>query len=548
MDNISISYKKEYREFQLANKKQNCYLMKNITGIIVALLVMITFSSCKELITDEPQSKLIQDGFFNSTMTINEGILGCYAGMANIMMDEWRFTENRSDNGCVNSTGTGSQPRVDLTDIKFFRTPTSQPLLYSFWYKYFQNILNINSILPSVEKGQVYVAPETLRSQYEGELSFMRGYHYFILVNLWGDMFKITKVVTLDEAKTYDRRPVAEIYKDIIIPDLIKAAAQLPSSYTSSSDLGRVTKWAAKGMLAKAYMTLGGTSNLALAKGLLEEIINSSQYNLLTTGITVAGTALSPYASIFDVTNELNREIIFSVRYLGGASGIGSPFWTLFAPDGTANLFLKVGTPGGHQNPTPELAKLYAADPLDTRTGSCFKVYVKNKTTTIYYPSKYMDPNMTQANQSENDWIVLRLADVILLHAEIMAQDGNFALAHIDVNKIRARAGIAQLLPFTSPTAALDAVYKERRLEFAFEDQRWFDLLRMNTSYGDPEKAISILKTSVFVTDWAVLYSLYNPIVPPTQNYFTTGRLLLPIPQQEIDSNDKIKIPQNADY
>jgi starch-binding outer membrane protein, SusD/RagB family len=70
----------------------------------------------------------------------------------------------------------------------------------------------------------------------------------------------------------------------------------------------------------------------------------------------------------------------------------------------------------------------------------------------------------------------------------------------------------------------------------------------MNTSYGNPEKAITILKTSVFVTDWAVLYSLYNPIVPPTQNYFTTGRLLLPIPQQEIDSNDKLKIHQNADY
>ena len=155
---------------------------------------------------------------------------------------------------------------------------------------------------------------------------------------------------------------------------------------------------------------------------------------------------------------------------------------------------------------------------------------------------------MTQANQSENDWIVLRYADIVLMHAEIMAQDGNFASAHNDVNKTRVRAGLAPLVAFTSPATALDAVYKERRLEFAFENQRWFDLLRMNTSYGDPEKAIGILKTSVFVTDWAVLYSLYNPIVPPTQNYFTTGRLLLPIPQQEIDANDKLKIKQNADY
>ncbi len=523
--------------------------MKNKTGIIISLLTMIMFSACQDIIIDKPQSKLVQDGFFNSPMTINEGIIGCYAGMANIMTDEWRFTENRSDNGCVNSIGTGSQPRVDLTDIKFFRTPTSQPMLYSFWYRYFQNIMNVNSILPSVAEGQPFVTSETQRAQYEGELLFMRGYHYFSLVNLWGDMFKITKVISLDEAKTFDRRPVAEIYKDVIIPDLTKAASELPSSYSSSADLGRVTKWAAKGLLAKAYMTLGGAANLALAKGLLEEIINSNQYSLITTGITVAGTTLSPYASVFDVSNEMNKEIIFAARYLGGSTGIGSPFWTLFAPDGTANLFLKVGTPGGHTNPTPELVKLFTSDPLDKqRMDASFRSYVKNKTTTIVYPSKYIDPNMTQSNQSENDWIVLRYADIVLLHAEIMAQDGNFAAAHLDVNKVRERAGVTPVTAFPSPTAALDAVYKERRLEFAFEDQRWFDLLRMNTSYNDPDKAINILKTSVFTTDWAVLYSLYNPIVPPTQNYFTTGRLLLPIPQQEIDANDKLKITQNADY
>jgi len=522
--------------------------MKNKIGIIISIIVMIMFSACNDLIVDKPQSKLIQDGFFKDQLTISEGIIGCYAGMANIMTNEWLFTENRSDNGCVNLLGTGSGPRVDLCDIKFFRTPTSQPTLYTLWYNYFQNIMNINAILPSLATGQPYIPTEAQRAQYEGELLFMRGYHYFSLVNLWGDMFKITKVVTLDEAKTFDRRPVAEIYKDVIIPDLTKAATELPSSYSSASDLGRITKWAAKGMLAKAYMTLGGAANLALAKGLLEEIINSNQYGLITTGITVAGTLLSPYASVFDVSNEMNREIIFAIRYKGGTSGIGSPFWTLFAPDGTANLFLKVGTPGGHFNPTPEMVKLYKTDPLDTRTDATFRSYVKNKTTTIIYPSKYIDPNMTQSNQSENDWIVLRYADILLLHAEIMAQDGTFAAAHLDINKVRARAGIAPIVAFTSPPIALDGVYKERRLEFGFEDQRWFDLLRMNTSYGDPEKAINILKTSVFTTDWAVLYSLYYPIVPPTQNYFKTSRLLLPIPQQEIDANDKIKITQNADY
>ena len=121
-----------------------------------------------------------------------------------------------------------------------------------------------------------------------------------------------------------------------------------------------------------------------------------------------------------------------------------------------------------------------------------------------------------------------------------------------DVNTIRARAGVSAYTSTTygTGTAALDKVYLERRLELAFEDTRWFDLLRMNQSYGDPDKAIKILKNEVFVTDIS-LYSGYKPIIPPSQEYFKTTKLLLPIPQQEIDtynSGNTLTLSQNTDY
>lgn len=518
--------------------------MKNKIGIIIAFSALFAFSSCEDILTDKPESVLSQVDFYTNPTRINLGIMGCYAGMANVTAVEWRFTEFRSDNTCNANTGSGSGERVDLCDIAFFRPSSSMPMIKDYWYRIFQNISNVNAVLPSVADNK-YVTIEAKRAQYEGELLFMRAYHYFTLVNLFGDMFKVTTVIGPNEAKKIVRSPVSEIYDEIIIPDLLKAVEEAPGSYTLGSDKGRITKWAAKALLAKVYMQLGGAENLALAKPLLQEVMAAPDYGLLTD----KGTSASAYANIFNISNEMNKEIIFAIRYLGGTSGIGSPFWTNFAPDGSANIFLKIGTPEGNNNPTLELMSLMASDFKDTRAAASFGTWQKTPTTSIPYISKFQDATMSQSKQSENDWPVIRYADIVLLYAELLAQDPvEYANAHIEVNKVRARAGVDPLPAFTSTTAALDAVYKERRLELAFENQRWYDLLRMNKSYGDPDKAMNILKMHHFVTDWALLYSKYSPILPPIESFFINDRLLLPIPQTEIDTNNEMVIKNNPSY
>jgi len=519
----------------ILNKNTN---MKNKIFITAISLCGFFLTSCEDFLTDKPESVLTQVDFYTTPIRINQGVIGCYAGLANIQKDEWMYTELRSDNSCQSETGSSATIRIDQTDIASFRLSPSLPALRDYWYKIFQNISNINAVLPSVRDNS-YVANESLRAQYEGELLFLRAYHYYTLVNLFGDMFKITKVIGPNEAKKIPRSPVSEIYNEIIIPDLKKAVEELPSTY-SATDLGRATKWAAKGMLAKAYMMLGGKDNLSLAKKELEDILTLSPHGLLT------GTGA--YANIFSISNEMNKEIIFAVRYKGGSSGIGSPFWGTFAPLGSANLFLKIGTPLGYNNPTYELMNLFNANPNDTRKDACFKVWNKSSTVSVPYISKYMDASMTQPLQSENDWIILRFADIKLLYAEILAQDGNFANAHNPLNDVRARAGLDGIGPFGSKEEALDAVYAERRLELAFENQRWFDLLRMAKSYDNPDKPMEILRRHTFETDWAVLYSKYNPMQPPEERFYIKERLLLPIPQAEIDTNNEMAIPQNPTY
>jgi len=512
--------------------------MKNKFVYLLVWSAMFAFSGCQDFLSDSPESVLTQVNFYTTPTRINQGILGCYAGVASTLKDEWMYTELRSDNTCQFSTGSSSTARVDQADVSFFRTSPSFPLLQDYWYKTFQNISNVNAVLPSVADNS-YITIETQRAQYEAELLFIRAYHYYNLVNLFGDMFKITKVIGPNEAKMTPRSPVSEIYNEIIIPDLIKASSQAPASY-SATETGRVTKWAAKSLLAKVYMMLGGEANLALAKTLLQEVLAAPQLGLLT------GT--DAYKNIFSITNEMNKEIIFAVRYKGGGLGLGSPFWGTFAPEGSANMFLKIGTPMGYNSPTNELMNLFNSDSIDLRKSVCFTVWNKSLTVAVPYVSKFMDATMSQAFQSENDWIVIRFADVVLLYAEVLAQDGHYDVAHTEVNKIRTRAGLNPMAAFGSPTQALDSVYQERRLELAFENQRWFDLLRMAKSYNNPDKPIEVLKKHVFETDWALFYSKYNPIPVPEERFFKKERLVLPVPQSEIDTNNEMVIPQNADY
>ncbi len=508
--------------------------MKQLLFITAVLFLMFSFTGCEDFLKDEPESVLTQVDFYVTPTRINQGVLGCYAGLAQVMTAEWMYTELRSDNTCVASTGSSSSTRQYLTSFAHFSLIPDEPELLDYWYNTFQNISNINAVLPSVLDNS-YITIETQRAQYEAELRFIRAYHYLTMVNLFGDMFKITKVIGPAEAKTLVRSPVSEIYDEIIIPDLKIAAEMAPDEFTGG-DIGRVTSWAAKGLLAKSYMMKGGTENLALAKPLLEEIMLEGGFSLLDN-----------FADVFSTENEMNDEIIFAVRYLGGSAGIGSPFWEYFAPEGSANRFLKVGSPDGNNNPTLEIMSLLSADTLNTRQAASFDVFVRSPTRQYQYITKYVDDNISQAQNAENDWIILRYADIVLLYAEILAQDGNFGIAHNEVNKIRSRVGILDRPAFTSKQMALDSVYHERRLELAFENHRWFDLLRMNKSYNDENKAMDILRKHTFETD-SILYSAFNPLPVPDISNYNNNRLLLPIPQSEIDTNNEMKIIQNDGY
>jgi hypothetical protein len=371
---------------------------------------------------------------------------------------------------------------------------------------------------------------ENDRKQLAGEALFIRAYHYFNLVRLFGGVFLVHEPITPSQAKTMNRSTAGDIYK-LIEADLNTAISSmnvLKFNQITASDRGRATGWAAKGLLAKVYLTLNRKAD-AIAQ--LQDVISNSGYSLQ-----------AKYADIFSITNEVNSEILFAIRYKAGGLGIGSPFANTFAPLGTGSAVIN-GDGDGLNYPTADLDTLTNNDLRKPSligtfgTGSATKWYVK----------KFLS-QVTLVDDAENDWPVLRYADILLMMAEAQGYSQS-SLAFI--NSVRPRAGLAvyTMATVTSVAEFETALSNERRIEFAFENQRWFDLVRFNATMTTIT-AEQTLKDH-FADEYKAHYSRYLPPTPTLselQGNITNQKLLLPIPQREIDTNTQLVIEQNPGY
>ena len=163
------------------------------------------------------------------------------------------------------------------------------------------------------------------------------------------------------------------------------------------------------------------------------------------------------------------------------------------------------------------------------------------------YPKKHISA-VAIVRDAENDWPIIRYADVLLMLAEAQ---GNSTSSIGLINQVRVRAALTPLDPLLINTTALfeNALATERRLEFAFENQRWYDLVRFNTTFT------TITAEQTLKNHFAVMYPLHYVNYPSPrltlaemQALVTPEKMLLPIPQREIDNNTQLVIPQNPGY
>ncbi len=534
----------------------------------ISVIIIVSLGGCTDIIDLNSESNIAAADYYTDFTELQAGLTSCYKGLQKPLVEEWSLTELRSDNTTSATGSSTSTVNQDFSYLDQFYPSTSHQGNYNYWLSTYNNIRNTNVILAklgakydttnntivldqtipliiSAKTGAIDFTLNNKRNVMAAEASFIRAYHYFNLVRLYGGVFLIHEVLPPAETKTVNRSSVDDIYK-LIIADLKNAVtycnkynyATLVASY--QDQIGHANKWAAQALLAKVYLTLGRNAEAAV---LLQSVISSSGYGLETT-----------YANVFSTNNEMNKEILFAIRFKSGGVGMGNPLSNLFAIS-NSGLAIINGDGKGYNTPTPELtANTFSTwDPSQARRLVNFSSFSGK-----YYISKYMSKTAL-ANDAENDWPVIRYADVLLMKAEA---DGNSVASMALINQVRTRITTSSGSA-VQPDVFEKALSNERRWEFAFENQRWFDLLRFETTtstVSPPTDAYPGLKVQGaeytmkkhFANIFTDVYSKFTNTLPLTLVQLVENanpkRFLLPIPQYEIDTNSNIAIPQNPSY
>jgi starch-binding outer membrane protein, SusD/RagB family len=466
--------------------------------IIVLLAVGLLAVSCKkDFLERSPLVGTTQDNFYRTAEDAIAAVNGAYAALQFELTPaghfRWFWGDIMSDDS--EKGGSGDNDAIELLRLETFQGPTNTSLLESEWAANYEGIYRANVVLekvPGIEMdGQ-------LKARILGEAKFIRAWFFYNLVTMFGGVPLADHVLAPSEYNM-PRATAAEVWS-LIENDLKDAAAALPlRSQYAPQDLGRITKGAAQALLAKAYLW---QKRYADAQIQAEAVISSNQYSLE-----------ADYARIFTQSGQNGSESVFEIQYMNASGG---NWGRNNANEGTfTNVFQRARGQFegfGFNIPTQNFVDEFFAEGFEDprlrstvfREGDLMGdrgIFTKEATgfPHDYYPKKYFNNKSEEApfgdpnpNGGSNDRVI-RLSDVLLVHAEAAWHNGNMAAAQASLNQVRARArgNRTDILPNITATGQplLDAIFRERRIELGLESHRFFDLVRT----GRAQAALSSL-------------------------------------------------------
>ncbi|MEM1327069.1 MAG: RagB/SusD family nutrient uptake outer membrane protein [Bacteroidota bacterium] len=447
--------------------------------IFFILFIGLFGSACEDFLDRQPLDQITTNNFYKNVNEVNLAIIGSYAPLLDIDWTGkgWMITEVPSDN----SMPGGTDP--DFSPIDNFTVTADNLIVGNYWARHYQLITYANTIVDKLSRSEI---SEVERLPLEAEAKFLRAVAYFDLVRVFGGVPLITNPPVYGQGLLYPRATVIEVY-ELIKSDFQFGVDHLPVE-RSGVNLGRATKGAALGLLAKAYLT---RREYKQAKAVTEAIMELGIYDLL-----------DDYKDNFELaTSDNNIESIFQVQYAGcGPFGTGNPMQAFFAPWGEGITKDRDGwgshIPTGPNVSTPNTTIMDVFEEGDLRkkwtvmTAGEFYPSINPEDGGYTYPTtgasasagnikKYVvgsASNVCFMSTPQNAHVI-RYSDVLLTYAEsIMEIEGGISSnpeALAAFNAVRTRAGLEPLTQIDK-----EVMLHERRVEFAFEGHRWFDLLR----------------------------------------------------------------------
>jgi len=467
---------------------------KNIYMLALSILTI----SCSEDFTDlAPTSQRNVENFYKTATDMEVAVNGIYNALqldGTYNQSYWIMHEMRSDNTDQGPGSTGlARERAIIED---FGEISTSDIIEAAWTDSYSGIARANVVLNRINSVEM---DQGLKDRLTGEALFLRSLFYYHMAISFGNIpLVVTETQSVNEGQDHVQVSADVIYGQLVT-DLTEAEnlLNLPIE-TMGNNLGRATKGAAAILLAKVHLLL---NEKAAAATVLRRIMSDYGYSLVPD-----------YNDLWGENNEHNAESIFEVEFQGGGFGGGNSFTNDFSPLPTLPTSV-----GAYRNrPTREMMNTYETGDsrffasMDTSFVDNEGMLQTNTNNDIRFIVKYGIDNPLGAEgegDAPNNFVVFRYADVLLMLAEAIGESPE---AYDLINEVRDRADLG-IIDAATPGTFEEKLLHERRVELAFENHRWADLLR----FGAAESTLVAIGKS--------------------------PRLLFLIPQKELDLNKNFK-------
>lgn len=519
------------------------------TFIKILLIPALMIASCSPDFIERPSlSGTTTGNYYTNAEEVRAATSTLYSGLP------WRNFESRAQDA-IGDVMSGNM--FSYTDIEYmeFTFSAASERVSGAWGAFYKILGYANVLINTFEEKKATSGEADYLDAGIAECRLIRGMVYFYIARIWGDAPIVTDPGEIALSGDFN---IPRYFQDHVLrfarEDVEAAEALLPESDAP----GRVTKYVAKGLLSKIYLYQKDYAN-AMAKA--KEVIDSGKYRLVTD-----------YEGMFTKSSmNNNEEAMFSIQHQlaqdpWGTGNIKNPdrgpsnlntseasAWEMYIPSMDMLSAYEFGDlrrkwsvmehgwaksewkPQRPNNPAYNefMANGYVYDTVrSTETGGTLNATRSNIVKYFAGPGKAFGSDAVIGQNSGNNVVLLRYADILLIYAEAVLAGGastTDAGALAAFNAVRQRAGLPAKTVLTP-----DDIFKERRVEFAFEGDFWFDVQRLGF-----EKAKAFIEGQ----DRGSINGGPRYITTVTQD-----KMFLPIPAGEIVQAPELNKPAVAYY
>lgn len=502
--------------------------MKKIYIYIITAICLLVFYSCADSFLDSnPKTGSTENNFYKDKKDAERALVGCYDGLQQIWSEGVSFpvmSEICSDN-CHGGTGNAdSYSYQAIEEFDPLRSPSEKDIFNANWKAYYNAVFRCNTLLAKLD-GTDWKGDDVAKLNIECQARFLRAFFYFDMVRIWGNIPLLVEPSdeNLPQADPDDVYELIATDLKYVIDNIV--SEPYSAAWAEKND-GRVNKWAAEALLARVYLFYTGYYNKSDLVGVvnqtevlqgLEDIISNGGYDLIPdfARLWPASAAyqkeVEGAGSTMAYAGKGNQETVFAVKYNYTSNYDGNTdgnHWLVMMGIRTNELHYPYAKGWGGCTVSPGLVNTYSMMD-ERRTASIINISgegitqdIKDQREYTGYTNKKYTPKSVYNEDGElvdeaedlggenfmigqfQDYVVIRYADVLLMAAELGSPN-----AQNYFDQVRQRAYKSN---FTSLAVTKDNILKERRLEFAFEGIRYWDVLRQ----GLNQAALTLAQTT----------------------------------------------------